>query len=77
MFFGVEDDLIGEVTTHEIDDVPEPRARMPAGGTSPVADVGVVEGNEGVEEEFSSGKSCQEPGNRHEGMSGKCDENSE
>ena len=75
VFLGVDEDLISEVTTNKVDDVPEPCTRVPARHTSSIANVRVVEGNEGVKDKSSPGPAAQEPCQRHEEMTGEGDEN--
>lgn len=66
MLFCVDDDLVSEVTTDEVDDVPEPCTGMPVGYTSSIADIGVVEGNEGVKNDFPPWKSGEDPYQWHD-----------
>lgn len=75
VFFCVDEYPISEVTTDEIHGVPKPCTRMPAGHAPSITDIGVVEGNEGVEEESPPRPPAQEPGKRDNVVSGEGDEN--
>lgn len=53
MFFGIDEDLISEVATDEVDDVPKPSIRMPTWHAFAIGYVRVVQRDEGIEDEFS------------------------
>ena len=76
VLFGVDEDLIGDMTTDEINEVPEPRSWVPAGNASPIIDISIVERNECIEEESLPRPPAQEPSKWDEVVSGEGDEKS-
>ncbi len=74
MFFGVDENFVSEMATSQVDEVPQACKRMPSGYASSITDIGVVEGEEGIEQKPPPRMATQAPCEWHEEMTGEGDE---